>query len=70
MSEYIDELESLFIRLGSIGNAVEESMQVAVLLSSFGNKSDSPYGAVVTALQTMSDTDLNWDRATARLLQE
>ena len=49
---------------------MSESMQVAILIASFGNTSTSPYGAVITALQTITDDELSWDRATARLLQE
>ena len=70
MSEYIDGLESIFNRLEAMDSGVSDSMQVAILLASFGSTYESPYGAVVTALQTMSDDELTWETATARLLQE
>lgn len=50
MSEYIDGLESIFNRLAVMGSTVSDSMQVAILLASFGSTHESPYGAVVTAL--------------------
>lgn len=70
MSAHIDSLETLFNRLDGMNSTVDESMQVAILLASFGSTQESPYGAVVTALQTMKDEDLTWEKATARLLQE
>ena len=44
-------------------------MQVAILLSSFGEKSKSLYGAIVAAMQTAAE-DLTWESVKARLLQE
>ena len=70
MSEYVDEFESVFALLEAMESPVPESMQIAILFASFGSTAESSYGAVVTALQTMGDDDLNWERATARLLQE
>lgn len=70
MSVHIDGLESLFNRLEGIDSAVDESMQVAILLASFGSTQESPYSAVVTALQTIKEEDLTWEKATARLPQE
>ena len=70
MSEYIDEMESIFNRLESMDSTVPSLLQVAILLASFGNKEKSPFGSVVSALQTLKDEDLTWDSATSRLLQE
>ena len=70
MSEYVDSFENIFNQLEVMESPVTESMQIAILFASFGRSSDSPYGAVITALQTMSDKDLSWEKATARLLQE
>ena len=70
MSEYIDGMESLLNRLESMDCSLPASMQVAILLASFGNTETSPHGPVVSALQTLSDSDLTWENATARLLQE
>ena len=70
MSEYIDEFESIFNQLGIMESHVSESMQIAVLFASYGSTSDTPYRAVITALQRMTDEELTWDRASARLLQE
>lgn len=69
MSAHIDDLETLFIRLEGMNSPMDESMQVAILLASFGSTQESPNGAVVTALQTMRDEDLTWEKATARLFQ-
>ena len=70
MSEYIEEMESIFNRLESMDSTVPSLLQVAVLLPSFGNKERSPFGSVVSALQTLKDDDLTRDSATCRLLQE
>lgn len=45
-----------------------EEVQVALLLSSFGEKSKSGYGAVVAAMQTTGN--LTWENVAARLIQE
>ena len=68
--EYVDELEDIFTKLDALDCLVIESIQVAFLLSSFGNVDDSPCGPVVSALQTLADETLKWDTATSRLLQE
>lgn len=70
MSEYIDEMEAIFNRLAAMESAVVETMQMAIFLSSFGNPDASPYGGVISALQTMVDENLTWETATARILQE
>ena len=51
-------------------STVPSSLHVAILLAIFGNKEMSPFGSVVSALQTLKDDDLTWDSATSRLLQE
>ena len=70
MSECVDEFEAIFNQLEAMESPLNESMQVAILFASFGRTNESPNGAVITALQTMSDNELTWDKATARLLQE
>ena len=55
MGEYVDEIEEIFTKLDALNYPVTESLQVAILLSSFGNIDDSPYGPVVSALQTLAD---------------
>ena len=70
MSEYIDEMEGIFNRLESMECPVQESMKVAILLASFGNKPTSSYGPVISALETLSDDKLTWDSTTSRMLQE
>ena len=44
-------------------------MQIAMILSSFKDKSQSQYGQFVTFLQTIQD-ELKWETVSARLLQE
>lgn len=55
MSEYIDELEAILHTLEGMECEVQETMKVAKLLESLGNKSESPYGAVNSAFQTLSE---------------
>lgn len=43
MSDYVDEMESVFARLDGMGNPLEESMQIAILFSSFGSTGDSAF---------------------------
>ena len=70
MSEYIDELDALFSKLESMECPISDSLHVAILLSSFGNVDESPYGPVISAPQTLADENLNWDTATTRLIEE
>ena len=70
MSEYVDEFESVFAQLEAMESPVPESMQIAILFASFSSTAESSYGAIITALQTLGDDDLSWERATARLLQQ
>ena len=67
MSDYIGSFEEVFDRLAAMGTAVSEEMNVATLLSSFGDKFRSPYGHTVASLQTFGNS-LNWEAVTARLL--
>lgn len=69
MSVYIDLFQTIFNKLAGIGSTVDDDTKVATLLASFGDKSKSPYGQLVTALQT-TGTAVSWNTATARLLQE
>lgn len=69
MSDFVDKLEEIFNRLQGMESPYPEEMQVAILLSVFGEKSKSSYGAIVAALQTTSG-GLTWENVTARLLQE
>lgn len=48
-----------------MGSPTSEEM----LLSSFGDKSQSPYGQGGASMQMM-DTELSWETATTRLFQE
>lgn len=69
MLDFVDQYEEIFNRLEGMGSAFPETMQVAILLSSLSEKSKSPYGAIVAAIQTAAKT-LTWESVTARLLQE
>ena len=69
MAEYISEFEDIFNRLEGMESEVEESIQVAMLLASFGDKNKSLFGHAVATLQS-SSTELKWETATSRLLQE
>lgn len=69
MQDYVDHFEETFNRLSAMGSEVAEDMQVAMLLASFGDKRSSPFGHVLSALQTR-DTELDWETVTSTLLQE
>ena len=69
MPDYIDGYEEIFNRLAAMQSHVSEEMQIAMLLASFGDKSQSQYGHIVTSLQTVQD-ELKWETVSARLLQE
>ena len=69
MADYVTDFETIYNQLAGMGTIAEESMQVATLLESFGDKAHSPYGHIVTSLQGQLET-VTWEVATARLLQE
>ena len=50
MSEYIDEMKSIFNGSESMDSEVPLSFQVAILVASFGSEEKSPIGFVVAAL--------------------
>lgn len=70
LSTYIDGMEGLFIKLEEIKSSVPESLQVAMLLASFGNLDNSPYGPVLSALNSFAEEQFTWESVTSRLLQE
>ena len=70
ISEYIHEMEGTINRLECIECPVQESIKVASFLASFGDKSTSPYGPSISALETLSDDNLTWDLTTSLMLQE
>ena len=69
MSIYIDQFQTIFHKLADISSLVDDDAKVSTLLASFGDKSKSPYGQLVTALQT-GENSVSWNTPTARLLQE
>lgn len=69
MSDFVDSFEEIFNRLAAMNSLIDDSMQVAMSLASFGDRSQSPYGQVIALLQTMGG-DLTWETVTSRLLQE
>lgn len=69
MPDFVDEFEEVFNRLSAMESPVSEELQVAMLLAAFGDKSKSEYGQVVSTLQTI-ETEMSWEKVTARLLQE
>ena len=69
MSEFVDAFEEIFIGIEGLVHAFPEQMQVAMLLAYFGEKSKSPYGHIVAAIQS-AEQNLSWESVTARLLQE
>lgn len=69
MGDYLDSFEEIFNRLSGMNSQVDESLQVAMLLASFGEKTQSDYGHVIATIQGSTE-DLTWDSVAARLLQE
>lgn len=69
MVNFINELEDCFNRLASVGSIIEENMRVATLLASFGYKSGSPFGNIVTRIQ-MIGKEATWELTAATLTQE
>ena len=70
MSKYIHELEFIFRQLEIMENTVGESIQAEAMFASFGSTSESSYGAVTTALTTVDDKELTWDKPIEQNLQE
>lgn len=69
MSEYITSFEELFNRLSAMERPIENDMQMAMFLASFGGKNKSAFGFVFASLQSYTSSP-TWETATARLLQE
>ena len=69
MPDYIDGYEEIFNRLAAMNSAIPEYLQIAMLLASFGDKTQSIYGHVVASLQSIQE-EVSWDTVTVRLLQE
>lgn len=69
MQDYIDSFESIFNRLEAMYSPIAEDLQVALFLSSFGEKKKSTFGHVIASLQTKKE-GVNWEQATSALLQE
>ena len=68
LTDFIDGFESLFTLLASMDHAIEEDMQVAMLLASLSSEKD--YEHVVAALKTLPQEKLTWDTVSARLIDE
>ena len=69
MSEYVGDFECIFNQLASMGSVLTEDMKVATFLASFGDKSRSSFGQIVTVLQS-KDTAVSWELVSSTLLQE
>lgn len=66
MVDHIEELETGFIELDSVGLPLNKLMKVAILLSSI--KEEKGYTAVIATFRTMEENDMSWDTVTTRLL--
>ena len=53
IGDYIDGFEEILNRLAGIGSAISEDMQLAMVLSSFGDLNKSPFGSIISLLQTV-----------------
>lgn len=54
MSDYVDMFEEIFNRLSGMGSHIQEDMQIAMYLASSGDKGKSPYGHVISSMQTLT----------------
>lgn len=70
MSGHIDSLEGIFNHLAPMESPVNDAIPVSILLESLRTASESAYGSVLFALQTLADDKLTWEAVSARLLQE
>ena len=69
MSEYVAGFEDIFNQLSAMGTELTQDMKIATFLASFGDKSRSSFGHVVTVLQS-KDTTVSWELVSSTLLQE
>ena len=69
MSEYVGDFESLFNQLTAMGSSIDEDMKVAMFLASFGDKTRSTFGHLVTVLQ-LREASCIWEIVSSALLQE
>ena len=69
MSEYVGDFESIFNQLATMGSVLTEDMKVATFLASFGDKLRSPFGQIVTVLQS-KDSAVSWEIVSSTLMQE
>ena len=64
MTSFVDNFKTIFKKLAGMNSSIPEDMQVASLLTSFGDKSKSPFGHVVAALQASGEEKGNSIRPT------
>ena len=69
VQDYVDSFEEIFNRLAAMDSPVSDDMLVAMLFALFGDKRKSPFGHVISSLQTIQNK-IDWETATARLIQE
>lgn len=69
MSDYVASFEEVFNHLSGMNSPIEAGLQVAMFLSSFGEKNKSPYGHLITTIQSSQD-ELSWESVSAKMLQE
>lgn len=69
LQESVDSFEEIFNRLTAMSSDIDEELQVAMMLASFGDKKQSPFGHVFSSLQKIQEK-LDWETTTASLLRE
>lgn len=68
ISDHVSQLESLFNRLETKENPIDEKMQVALLLVSVEN--NKAFDATIAAIKTMKEEDSSWNNVSARVIEE
>ena len=59
MQDYVDGFEESFNRLSAMQSDIAEDLQFAMLLASFGDKNQSPFGHLIASLQAIQE-NLEW----------
>ena len=66
MVEHINQIKTLAEHLEAIDDAIAEKVIVILLVSSLPDE----YNYLITALETLADTNLTWDYVRDRLIHE
>ena len=69
ISEYVAGFVDIFNQFSATGTELTHDMKIAIFLASFGDKSRSSWGHLVTVLPS-KDTTVSWEHVSSTLLQK